>query len=71
MAILKTSQIIISILLVILILIQTKNAGLASGLKNSFTTYRSLRGVEKAVFILTAILGVVLVVNSFLLITLS
>ena len=70
-AIMKTSQIIISIFLVLLILIQTKNAGLASGLKNSFTAYRSLRGVEKAVFVLTAILGVSLVINSFLLIKLS
>ncbi|HBY09995.1 preprotein translocase subunit SecG [candidate division WWE3 bacterium RIFOXYC2_FULL_42_13] len=68
---LKTTQVIISIALVLLILIQTKNAGLSSGLKNSFTAYRSLRGVEKAVFILTAVLGVFLVANSFLLIKLS
>ena len=68
---LKTTQVIISIALVLLSLIQTKNAGLSSGLKNSFTAYRSLRGVEKAVFILTAVLGVFLVANSFLLIKLS
>ncbi len=68
---LKIIQAIISVLLVFLVLIQTKNAGLSSGLKNSFTAYRSLRGVEKAVFILTAVLGVLLVVNSFLLIKLS
>jgi len=68
---LKTTQVIISVALVLLILIQTKNAGLSSGLKNSFTAYRSLRGVEKAVFILTAVLGVFLVANSFLLIKLS
>ncbi len=67
----KTTQVIISIILVLLILIQTKNAGLSSGLKNSFTAYRSLRGVEKAVFVLTAVLGVLLVANSFLLIKLS
>ena len=67
----KTTQVIISIVLVLLILIQTKNAGLSSGLKNSFTAYRSLRGVEKAVFVLTAVLGVLLVANSFLLIKLS
>ncbi|EKD96143.1 MAG: hypothetical protein ACD_24C00168G0001 [uncultured bacterium] len=69
--ILKTTQIIISVVLVLLILIQTKNAGLSSGLKNSFTAYRSLRGAEKAVFVLTAVLGVLLVANSFLLIKLS
>lgn len=67
-ALFKTMQIIISVVLVLLILIQTKNAGLSSGLKNSFTAYRSLRGVEKAVFVLTAVLGVLLVANSFLLI---
>jgi protein translocase SecG subunit len=71
MNILKTIQVIVSVLLVLLVLIQTKNAGLASGLKNSFTAYRSLRGAEKAVFIITAALGVVLVVNSFLIIKLS
>lgn len=70
-AILKTTQVIISVIIVFLILIQTKNAGLSSGIKNSFTAYRSLRGVEKAVFILTAVLGVLLVANSFLLIKLS
>lgn len=68
---LKILQAVISILLVALVLIQTKNAGLSSGLKNSFTAYRSLRGVEKAVFILTGVLGALLVVNSFLLIKLS
>jgi len=71
MSILKITQVIISIILVLLILVQTKNAGLSSGLKNSFTAYRSLRGAEKAVFILTAALGVLLVANSFLLIKLS
>ena len=70
-ALFKTMQIIISVVLVLLILIQTKNAGLSSGLKNSFSAYRSLRGVEKAVFVLTAVLGVLLVANSFLLIKLS
>ena len=70
-SLLKTTQVIVSIVLVLLILIQTKNAGLSSGLKNSFTAYRSLRGVEKAVFILTVILGILLVANSFLLIKLS
>jgi len=70
-AILKTTQVIISVIIVFLILIQTKNAGLSSGIKNSFTAYRSLRGVEKAVFILTGVLGVLLVANSFLLIKLS
>ena len=70
-AILKTTQVIISVIIVFLILIQTKNAGLSSGIKNSFTAYRSLRGVEKAVFILTGVLGVHLAANSFLLIKLS
>lgn len=69
--ILKTVQIFIAVLLVFLVLIQTKNSGLSSGLKNSFTAYRSLRGAEKIIFILTVALGIGIVVNSLLIIKFS
>lgn len=67
----KIAQIIISALLVVLVLIQSKTAGLTSGLKGSFNMYRSLRGVEKGVFVLTIVLGVLLVVNSIAIVLLS
>lgn len=69
--ILKTVQIVISILLAGLVLIQSKSAGLSSGLKSSFNMYRSLRGVERIVFILTIVFGVLLVLNSLALVILS
>ncbi len=68
---LKITQIIISVLLAGLVLIQSKSAGLSSSLKSSFNMYRSLRGVEKIVFTLTIVLGVLLVLNSLSLIILS
>jgi protein translocase SecG subunit len=67
----KIFQIIISAILVVLILIQSKSAGLTSGLKGSFNMYRSLRGVERGVFILTIVLGVLLVINSIVIVLLS
>ena len=66
----KIFQIIIAVFLIFLVLIQSKNTGLAAGIKSSFSMYRSLRGVEKLVFIFTIISGVLLVLNSILLILL-
>ncbi|HOS88408.1 MAG TPA: preprotein translocase subunit SecG [bacterium] len=67
----KTLQIIICLLLTILVLIQSKSSGLSSSLKNSFNMYRSLRGVEKVIFIMTIVLGSLLVINSLLIVFLS
>ena len=55
----------------ILVLIQSKTAGLSPSLKGSFNMYRSLRGVEKIIFILTVIFGVLIVVNSLVIVLLS
>jgi len=52
-------------------LIQSKSSGLSSTLKSSFNMYRSLRGFEKIIFVLTVILGVLLVVNSLAIVLLS
>jgi len=67
----KIVQIVISILVTCLILIQSKGAGLSYGIKSSFSMYRSLRGVEKTVFILTIVLGVILVLNSLFILFLA
>jgi preprotein translocase subunit SecG len=61
---LKICQVIISVLLILMILIQAKGSGLSYGIKSSFSMYRSLRGVERLVFITTFIVCFLLVVNS-------
>lgn len=61
-------QIIASVLLIILVLIQSKGTGLYSGVGSSIGFYRSRRGIEKAVFIFTIVLTIVLVLNSVVLI---
>ena len=71
LGILKIVQILVSIVLVALVLIQSKSAGLSSSLKSSFNMYRSLRGVEKIVFVLTIVFGVLLVLNSLALVLVS
>jgi preprotein translocase subunit SecG len=67
----KITQMVIAVFLMFLILIQSKGAGLAYGVKSSFSMYRSLRGVEKMVFILTIFFGTVLVLNSVVILLLS
>jgi protein translocase SecG subunit len=67
----KIIQIILSVILIALILIQSKSSGLSSTLKNSFSMYRSLRGFEKIVFISTVVSGSLLVINSLVIVLLS
>jgi protein translocase SecG subunit len=67
----KTLQLIISSLLIVLVLIQSKSSGLSSTLKSSFNMYRSLRGFEKIIFVLTVVSGILLVVNSLAIVLLS
>ena len=64
-------QIFISIVLVILILLQTKGVGLYSGVGGSIGFYRSRRGLEKLIFILTIILAIALAANSIAITLLS
>ncbi|RJR28085.1 preprotein translocase subunit SecG [candidate division WWE3 bacterium] len=71
LAISKVLQIILTILLVIFILIQSKGAGLAAGVGNVFSAYRSRRGAEKLVFILTIVFSILLIINSLAIVTLS
>ena len=67
----KILQICLAALLIILVLIQSKSSGLSSSLKGSFSMYRSLRGVEKIVFVLTIIAGSLVVINSLVIVLLS
>ena len=64
-------QVIISVLLIILILLQPKGKGLAQDIGNAFSMYRSRRGVEKVIFILTIVLALLLVANSLAIVLLS
>lgn len=61
-------QIVASTALILLVLIQSKASGLSSSVASSFGMYRSRRGVEKGVFILTIIFGIIFTVNSLFLV---
>jgi len=63
-------QIIVSVLLVVLVILQQRGSGLSStfgGESVSFLSYRSRRGFEKLIFILTIVVAAAFLVISFLL----
>jgi protein translocase SecG subunit len=68
---LKILQIVLSIILIGLLLVQSKSSGLSSSLKNSFSMYRSLRGVERIIFISTIVAGALMVINSLAIVLLN
>jgi len=57
--------------MVILVLVQSKGGGFASGIGSSIGFYRSRRGLEKVVFITTIVVAILVAVNSLLLVILS
>jgi len=61
---LNVAQILISLLLVVLILMQTRGTGFAAGYSADSSIYRTRRGVEKTLFQLTIIVGVLFVALS-------
>jgi preprotein translocase subunit SecG len=67
----KILQIVLSTILVLFILVQSKGGGLSSSVSGGFSAYRSKRGVEKFIFVSTIILSVLVAINSLLIITLS
>lgn len=69
--ILQITHIFLSLAIVGLVLIQSKGGGFASGIGNSIGFYRSRRGLEKLVFILTIIVAILVVANSLLLVLYS
>lgn len=64
--ILNIIQIIISILLVITILIQQRGSGLGSAFGGDSAIYRTKRGLEKSLHIVTIVLAVIFLVTAFL-----
>ena len=71
MIILKVVQIILSILIVMLVLLQSKSGGLSVSVSGAFTMYRAKRGIEKVIFIVTIVTAVLLAINSIALILTS
>ena len=67
----QVSQIVISVLIILVILVQSKGTGLFSAFTGSIGFYRSRRGLEKFIFILTIILGLMLILNSLVITLLS
>lgn len=60
-------QIIVSFLIIVFILLQSKGTGLGSAFGGSGEFYRSKRGVEKIVYNATVILLVIFAASSLLL----
>jgi len=59
-------QIIVSLILISLILLQAKGTGLGTTFGGQSQAYHSKRGVEKVVFYSTVIAGIVFVIISLL-----
>ena len=62
---LRISQIIISILLILAILLKSRGSGLSSVFGGEASFYRSKRGLEKGLFHLTIIFASLLITLSF------
>ena len=52
---------IISVILVVLVLLQSKGAGLGSAFGGDSGAYQSRRGLEKGIFILTVVLSIIFI----------
>ena len=61
---LTVSQIIVSLILISLILLQAKGSGLGSTFGGQSQAYHSKRGVEKVVFYSTIAAGIIFVIIS-------
>src|SRR4029077_18248433 len=62
----NVAQIIISIVLILVLLIQTRGAGFGGTFNSDSSVFRTRRGIEKTLFQLTIVLTVVFVVISIL-----
>lgn len=62
----KIAQVVISILLIVVILLQNRGTGLGSAFGGSGGVYLTKRGLEKKLFIVTIILAVAFFSISFL-----
>jgi protein translocase, SecG subunit len=57
--ILNISQIVVSVLLIIAVLMQQRGTGLSATFGGEGNIYRTKRGIEKALFILTIVLSII------------
>jgi len=64
-------QILISVLLIALILVQARGAGLGEAWGGSSEFFVSRRGMEKIIFLATVILAVLFLLSSFISLLLS
>lgn len=64
----KLIQIVLAILITILILLQSQGKGLSGALGDVGGFYRTRRGLEKFIFVLTIALSVLFVINSLLIV---
>jgi len=62
--ILPFSQLAISILLIISVLLQNRGSGLSAAFGGDFGGFYTKRGLEKFLFVFSAILGFLFIVNS-------
>ena len=60
------SQLIISGLLIITILLQNRGTGLSATFGGDFSGFHTRRGIEKFLTIASAVLGALFIINSFL-----
>jgi len=65
------AQIIISIVLIVVILLQAKGAGFSGFFGTQASVFRTRRGLEKTLFQFTIVLGIIFVVVSMLSVRLS
>jgi protein translocase SecG subunit len=65
------SQIIISILLVISILLQNRGSGLSAAFGGDFGGFHTKRGLEKFLVYASSVLGALFIINAFATIVLS
>lgn len=64
--IINITQIIVSLLLIISILMQQRGGGLSTVFGGDGSVYRTRRGVEKIIFIATIVLAVLFFLTAFL-----
>ena len=63
---LNVAEIIISIVLILVLLVQTRGAGFSGTFRSDSSVYHKRRGIEKTLFQLTIVLAVIFVVISVL-----
>jgi preprotein translocase subunit SecG len=62
-------EIVVSIVLILVILLQTRGSGFSATFSSDSSIYRSRRGVERTVFNFTIVLAVVFIIVSILSVT--